>query len=1156
MTIPALLRDAGLEGVRLFCQDGRLAFEASRGSFPAALRERIVAHKAELMVYLSAAAGVQARPSLTARARAPGCRVPASFGQERLRFLDGMYEGSAHYNMPSAYRVQGPFDPELAHRALARLVARHEPLRTNIVEDGDGCCQRIGDGRVFALVRDDLSTLAPQERARQLQVLINEHARAPFDLATDLMLRASFVRLGENDGALLLNVHHIACDGWSMDILRAEFLLQYAVLAQGVPDPLPALQLQYADYAQWQRDCLVGSEHERQLGYWKRQLAELPLLHNLPLDHPRPPVQSFAGATHAFDISRASLDGLRRLASAQKVTLFMVIHAAFSLLLARHSGTDDVVIGTPLANRQHKELEPLVGFLVNTLVLRSNSAPDCPFTDYLAQIRVVNLDAQAHGDIPFETLVEHINPIRSASHTPLFQILLNMADSDPGSATAPALAGMSLTPLHAAHSAAKFDLTLSVQTTDAGLSMNFEYSTALFDAPTIARLGRRLLCLFDAIVADPTCAVHALPIIDRVERDYLLKTFNATAAPFPREASIDGLFELQAARSPGAAAVEDCGGVLTYAQLNERANRLAHHLIGCGVGPASLVGVCMERSAQSVVALLAILKAGGAYVALDPRYPDQRLADMVDDSGVGWLLTQTSLRERLAAHAVLGRAQMALLAVDEPALVGELAQRSAANPARVADPTGLAYLIYTSGSTGRPKAVAICHRNTVAMISWAAGAFSARELRRVLFSTSLNFDLSVFELFVPLSLGGTVVVVADAMALLDKAGGAALDLSLINTVPSACRVLVDSGAIPASVCVVNLAGEALPPALVNALLDCPTVERVCNLYGPSEDTTYSSHISYTDKLEGAVSIGRPIDNTQFYLLDRYGKPVPLGVAGEIYIGGAGVALGYLNRPELSAQRFLVDPFAAPGGRMYRTGDLARWLADGTLEYLGRNDFQVKLRGFRIELGEIEACLCRCEGVREAVVIAREDTPGQPRLVAYLSTVPGQAEAVLLARVRAALQQALPDYMMPSAFVVLAALPLNANGKVDRKALPAPAGTVQERVFVAPQTPLEQLVASVWSDLLQVPQVGMDDDFFVCGGHSILAVRMTSRLKTILAINFSLQQLFRQPTIRGIVAGLKERLANYGDVEEVARTYLDILNLSPEEVANMLAETEH
>ena len=1103
------------------------------------------------LAQLCEGAAVAERAPIPVCARGPGLQL--SSAQQGVWFHAQLSPvAGAAYHISIAQELRGQLDVAALQGALNALVARHEALRSCFVTMSGQVEQRVRNAdTVCALRHHDLSVLSPEIGRQRLAALSTDEAAQPFDLAQGPLIRGRLLRLGGDEAVLLITVHHLVADGWSVRILLDELSALYRGCIEGRSANLPTLPVQFVDYAAWQRERMKSSALRAQLDFWKAHLGGVPGLLDLPSDRPRPALPSYRGGRVGVALTPVLTNGLRDLSQRHGVTMFMTLLTAWAVLLSRLSGQHDVVIGTPVANRQRSELEGLIGFFVNTVAIRVRLDDNPSVAAMLAQVRVNTMDAFSNSELPFEQLVEALQPQRSNSHHPLFQAMLTM-DTTPG-ANVLVLPGVAARALETAGDAAQFDVSLALTDRDGIVGGTLGFATDLFERVNIERMVEQFELILSGMVRDDQQGIGELPLLSDAQQQLVLHTFNATAAPFPREASIDGLFELQAARSPGAAAVEDCGGVLTYAQLNERANRLAHHLIGCGVGPASLVGVCMERSAQSVVALLAILKAGGAYVALDPRYPDQRLADMVDDSGVGWLLTQTSLRERLAAHAVLGRAQMALLAVDEPALVGELAQRSAANPARVADPTGLAYLIYTSGSTGRPKAVAICHRNTVAMISWAAGAFSARELRRVLFSTSLNFDLSVFELFVPLSLGGTVVVVADAMALLDKAGGAALDLSLINTVPSACRVLVDSGAIPASVCVVNLAGEALPPALVNALLDCPTVERVCNLYGPSEDTTYSSHISYTDKLEGAVSIGRPIDNTQFYLLDRYGKPVPLGVAGEIYIGGAGVALGYLNRPELSAQRFLVDPFAAPGGRMYRTGDLARWLADGTLEYLGRNDFQVKLRGFRIELGEIEACLCRCEGVREAVVIAREDTPGQPRLVAYLSTVPGQAEAVLLARVRAALQQALPDYMMPSAFVVLAALPLNANGKVDRKALPAPAGTVQERVFVAPETPLEQLVASVWSDLLQVPQVGMDDDFFVCGGHSILAVRIVLQLAAIVSVIVPLRDLFAAPTVRGLVATVERLGGGHEAVNDIVAIYGIVRNLSEIEVAELAAE---
>ncbi|USX20854.1 amino acid adenylation domain-containing protein [Oxalobacteraceae bacterium OTU3REALA1] len=1099
MNVANLLRDTSREGVRLFCQDGRLGFELLGGSFPDVLRARILASRDELIEHLTSVnmerySTVQ-RPAVVPMAR-DGVALPASFGQERLWFLDRMYGGSAHYNMPAAVRVRGGLDAELVEQALSRVIARHEVLRTLIVEEIGGCRQRIGTAAGFALGRVDLGALPAAERERALQSLVNDDAARPFDLSSDLMLRASFVRLDDDDAVLLLNVHHIAADGWSLEILRREFEQQYAALSRGEPDPLPPLAVQYADYAQWQRDWLQGEVLDQQLAYWERQLANLPVLHNLPLDYARPAVLSFDGAVHSIELDALALDGLKKLAASRQVTLFMLVHAALSLLLARHSGSDDIVIGTPVAARQHKEVEALIGYFANTLVLRTDCGANVPFTDYLADVKARHLDAQSYQEVPFELLVERLKPVRSTSHAPLFQVMFNMADGGP-----------SPDALGAEQVSTKFDLTLGAVTSSDGLHLSFEYNTALFKEATMARMARHLAHLLRAIVADPACPIHTLPMLDDEERRRMLEGFHGRVTDYPREATMHGLFEAQAARTPATLAVVHAQTMLSYVELNRRANQLAHYLRGQGVGSGSLVGVCLRRSETMVVSLLAILKAGGAYVALDPSYPDQRLADMVDDSGIAWLLTQRDLTERLAGHPVLGRASTALLPLD--ALDEVLALQPQTNPEPLAASGDLAYLIYTSGSTGRPKAVRICHRNAVAMITWGGQEYSGEELRRVLCSTSLNFDLSVFELFVPLSHGGAVVVVENAMALLEGSP----DITLLNTVPSACRALVDSGAIPMGVRVVNLAGEALPPALVNELIDLPQVRRVCNLYGPSEDTTYSSWISYADKPGESVSIGRPLDNSWFHILDAHGQPVPLGVAGEIYIGGAGVALGYLNRPELTAERFLDDPFRA-GARMYRTGDVGRWREDGTIDYLGRNDFQVKLRGFRIELGEIEARLSACAGVSAAVVTA----PGQQRLVAYLtpahaSGLTGQGEADLVAGVRATLKSALPDYMQPSAYVVLPVLPLTANGKVDRKALPAPAD-VASPDHVPPTTAMERALAKIWSQLLALPlkRIGADANFFELGGHSLLSMRLVAALRAQLGVELTIRDIFDTPKL--------------------------------------------
>ncbi|MEO5932688.1 MAG: non-ribosomal peptide synthetase, partial [Duganella sp.] len=598
---------------------------------------------------------------------------------------------------------------------------------------------------------------------------------------------------------------------------------------------------------------------------------------------------------------------------------------------------------------------------------------------------------------------------------------------------------------------------------------------------------------------------------------------------YPREATIHGLFEAQAARTPAALAVAHAGTTLSYVELNRRANRLAHYLRAQGVGGGSPVGVCLRRSEAMVVALMAILKAGGAYVPLDPGYPDRRLADMVDDSDIAWLLTQRDLAPRLADHPVLGRERTVLLALD--VLDEALSRQPATNPESAGACGDPAYLIYTSGSSGRPKAVRVCHRNAVAMIAWGGREYTGEELRRVLCCNSLNFDLSVFELFVPLSHGGAVVVVENAMALLDGSP----DVTLLNTVPSACRALVDSGAIPIGVRVVNLAGEALPPALVGELIDLPQVRRVCNLYGAAEDTTYSSWISYADKPGAALSIGRPLDNSWFYILDGHGQPVPLGVAGEIYIGGAGVALGYLKRPALTAERFLDDPFHS-GARMYRTGDLGRWREDGTVDYLGRDDAQVTLRGVRVALAEIEARLSACADVGAAVVTA----PDRQRLVAYLTPAAAgptaRAGTDLVAGVRAALKSSLPDFMQPSAYVVLSALPLTANGKVDRKALPPPRDTAAELAYVPPATRLEELVAAMWGRQLGVSMVGVEDDFFAMGGDSPLAVQILSKLSVIMGVAPPLPEFFVPPTVRGVAQAFERHCGGAGIANDIVAVH--------------------
>ena len=1070
-----------------------------------------------------------------------GLPMLLSSSQQGMWFLQQFNPAAAAaYHIPMAQRLRGALDHGALRRAFDAVVARHEVLRARFSLVSGLVRQHFAPADIgFDMAFSDLSPLAGDEREAALGRLSAEEAERAFDLERGPVIRGRLVQMADDDCVLLVTMHHMVTDAWSLQVLLHEVSALYAGA-----QTLPALPLQFADYAEWQRDRSQGSALRPQLDFWCGHLHGAPALLDLPLDRPRPALPGHSGGHVRLTLDGDLMKGLRALSQRHGVTLFMTLLTAWAVLLSRLSGQHDVVIGTPVANRARDELRSLIGLFANALAVRVRLDGNPDVAALLAQVKDTMLAAYANHEAPFELVVEALRAPRRASHHPVFQAMLAL-DNTPG-VRALTLPGVQATLVDSACEAAQFDLLMALSDVDGVISGRLIYAAELFDRGTMERTVEQFQLLLAGMVADEQCGVAELPLLSAAQRQ-MLDSFHGRVTDYPREATMHGLFEAQAARTPAALAVAHAQTALSYAELNRRANQLAHYLRAQGVDRGSLVGVCLRRSESMVVALMAILKAGGAYVALDPNYPDQRLADMVDDSDIAWMLTQRDLTERLAGHPVLGRERTALLALD--VLSETLASQPETNPEPAGGSGDLAYLIYTSGSTGRPKAVRICHRNAVAMITWGGQEYSGEELRRVLCSTSLNFDLSVFELFVPLSHGGAVVVVENAMALQEGSP----DITLLNTVPSACRALVDSGAIPFGVRVVNLAGEALPPALVNELIDLPQVRRVCNLYGPSEDTTYSSWISYAEKPGEAVSIGRPLDNSWFHILDAHGQLVPLGVAGEIHIGGAGVALGYLNRPELTAERFLDDPFHA-GARMYRTGDLGRWREDGTIDYLGRNDFQVKLRGFRIELGEIESRLSACEGVSAAVVTA----PGQQRLVAYLtpahaSGLTGQGEAELVAGVRAALKSALPDYMQPSAYVVLPALPLTANGKVDRQALPAPRDTGTGLAHVPPATQLEELVATIWEQQLGVSTVGVEDDFFALGGHSLLAVRIMLKLSAIMAVSLPLPEFFAAPTVRGLAQAFERVCGGAGIAADIVAIYRIVRDMPETEVADLIAE---
>jgi amino acid adenylation domain-containing protein/thioester reductase-like protein len=869
---------------------------------------------------------------------------------------------------------------------------------------------------------------------------------------------------------------------------------------------LLALPLRYADFSCWQQGWLARGEQQQQLHYWTEHLRGAPKLLELPTDTPRPPTQSYRGATVHLRIDSALMGNLRALARRSNVTLAMALYTAWTIVLARLSGQGDIVLGMPVANRRRAELEGLVGLFVNTLAVRIRVEDDPAITNLLARVKEMMLAAYGHQDTPFEQVVEALQPTRSLSYSPIFQVMFVV---QPASRCQVQLRDLELSEQEVSLHTAQFDLALSLQESAEGIAGTLNYATDLFASSTIERWAAHFLTVLDCIADDQSLKVSQVSMMSDVERTRVLQEFNATSAPYPVEKLIHELFEEQVERTPHEVAVSNGEKHLTYRQLNCRANQLARYLRAKGAGPDRFVGLFVERGVEMVVGMLGILKAGGGYVPLDPNYPLSRVEYMLQDTAPVAVLTQSKLRELLPAGQ---------LAIELDGQWNEIAESTATNLGEeVAGITSsnLAYVIYTSGSTGQPKGVAIEHRNAVNMIWWAQQVMSPEMFEVTLQSTSVNFDLSVYECFVPLTAGGGLRVVQNALSLVSEPA----QVTLINTVPSAISGVLDSGSIPATTRVVNLAGEALRQELVERIFAHSAVEQVCNLYGPSETTTYSTWIAMPREEGFKATIGRPIANTQIYILDRHQQIVPIGVVGEIYIGGAGVARGYLNRPELTAERFLRDPFSADAqARMYRTGDLGRWRMDGTIEYLGRNDHQVKIRGFRVELGEIESRLRQSGQFKEVAVIAREDVPGDKQLVAYL--VPSDPQQVPeIQQLREHLKTVLPEYVVPSAFVMLARLPLTPNGKLDRKALPAPElGAYVSRQYETPQGEVEEVLAGIWQSLLRVERVGRHDNFFELGGHSLLIVQMMERLRRV-GLSTELRRVFDSATLADLANAL-------------------------------------
>jgi amino acid adenylation domain-containing protein len=1034
--------------------------------------------------------------------------LPLSFAQQRLWFVHQLDPASPAYNIPTALRMAGPLNVPALEKTLNEIVRRHETLRTvfDIVEGQ--LVQVIHAAEPTEIVVIDLRDVPEVTRKAQAVRIAMQEAQGPFDLARGPLLRVSLLRLADEEHIALVTLHHIISDGWSTGVFIREVAALYEAYSAGKDSPLAEMGVQYADYAVWQREWLSGTVLEEQLGYWREQLGgELAVL-DLPADRPRPPVQTFRGARQSFAVPASVREKLQGLGREEGATLFMTLLAAFKVLLHRYTGAEAIAVGTPTAGRNRTEIEGLIGFFVNTLVMRTEVNGAESFRELLKRVREGSLAAFAHQDLPFEKLVEELQPARDMSRPPLAQVFFTMENPQ---IEALKLSGITLTPMESESGTVNYDLVLNMVETGGDLRGSFEYNVDLFDAQTVARLVEHFQTLLRDIGENPEERVSTLDLLTESERHELLYKWNDTKTEFHSEQCVHQLFEAQAERSPEAVAVVNEDEQLTYAQLDRRGNQLAHHLRKLGVGPETRVGLCVERSLQTIVGLLGILKAGGAYVPLDPAYPSERLAFMLDDAQCLVFLTNQHLLETLPPHD----ARVVCLDSDWELIEGESEEK----PPSDVTARNLAYVIYTSGSTGRPKGTLLEHRGLCNMVEAQVKAFGVQPESRVLQFASLSFDASVSEIFMALLAGATLYLESAGSLLPGPTLSAVLHSRAITTVtfPPVLLATMPAEDFP-NLSTIIVAGEACS---AEVLATWSSGRHFLNAYGPTESTVCAT-IAECGDAQKNPPIGRPIANTQVYLLDAQLQPVPVGVPGELCIGGVGLARGYQHRAELTADKFIPHPFSdEPGARIYRTGDLARFLSDGQIEFLGRKDQQVKIRGFRVELGEVEATLQEYPAVRESVVMAREDAPGDVRLVAYIVGEPLPTSAQL----RSHLKERLPEYMIPSTFIMLESLPLNANGKIDRRALPAPEGMQREASenFVAPRTGSEKEIVAIWEEVLRTDNVGVYDNFFELGGHSLLMIQVRIKLEKNFQRQVSVADLFKYPTVNALAKFFDQQL---------------------------------
>jgi amino acid adenylation domain-containing protein len=1085
-------------------------------------------------------AGLRAEPAPAAAVIRPAGRdglLPLSFAQERLWFLEQLEPGSAFYNIPSASRLTGPVHVGALRRGIAELVRRHESLRTT-----------FGDvqGRPFQIVSAaapgtasgaiplvDLSGLPGHLRDPEMRWQAAEETRRPFDLARGPLFRIPLFRLGAEEHVLVPTMHHIISDGWSMTVLIREMAALYGALSAGRTPSLPELPVQYADYAVWQRSYLQGEELETRLAWWRERLAGAPGL-QLPTDRPRPPVETFRGRQRPVALPAGLTRRLHELGAREGVTLFMTLLAVFQTLLLRATGQTDLPVGSPIANRYRSEIEGVIGFFANTVVLRTDLSGNPSFRGLLRRVREVTLGAYAHEDLPFEKLVEELQPERDMSRNPLFQVMCVLQNQPWPEAR---MGDVELAALPVDSATAKFDLTLFWREEEGALAGMLEHNTDLFDDTTAWRLYQSYEALLRAALDDPEGRIGALPLLGDAARHQILLEWNDASAEGARAGRcVHHWVEEQAARTPGALAVIDGGRMLTYAELDACANRLARGLARRGVRPEALVGICVERSLEMVVGALAVLKAGGALVALDPAYPRDRLAAIIDDARLAVLLTQEPLLRHFPQHQGIA---LCLERGSDP-----FPEESAESPGVAVDPDHPIYAIYTSGSTGQPKGILVTHRAFSNLLTWQLGDPGLRPGGRTVQFATFGFCVSFQEMFSSWGSGGTLVL-ADEMTRRDLGGLAGFleehGIDRLHLPFAALKHLAEAVSdrrLPARLRTVITAGEQLQvtPA-VRSLFDRLPGCTLSNQYGASE-----THVVTALTLSGEPArwpaippVGRPVDNVRIHLLDPGLEPASIGVAGELYAGGACPPRCYLNDPVLTASKLVPDPFGGvPGARLYRTGDAARYLADGRIEYHGRIDTQVKIRGFRVELGEIETVLARHSGVRDAAVVARPGHDGQ-RLVAYV--VPAGESGSLFEELRTFLKQKLPEHMLPSAFVEMPALPVNANGKLDQAALPEPEiGNTREQEYVAPRTPVEELIAGIWAAVLGLERVGVCSDFFELGGHSLLATQVAARMRQALGVDLSVRALFEARTVEELTLAVAEKLLDLAGAEAALQAF--------------------